>query len=148
MRQRAKAPHPSEGVPIGAQGRKAAVGSRRTASPVDRLADLGATQSAFPSFIEPCHPTLKNRPPDGADWVHEIKLDGYRAQLHINGGKITIYTRSGLDWTTEFDAIATAAEDLAGHDVVMDGEVTVFGKIGLPDFQTLRREQRNARRRI
>lgn len=140
MRQRAKAPHPSEGVPNGAQGRKAAVGSRRTASPVDRLADLGATQSAFPEFIEPCHPTLKKRPPDGADWVHEIKLDGYRAQLHINGGKITLYTRTGLDWTTEFEAIATAAEDLAGHDAVMDGEVTVFGKIGLPDFQALRRE--------
>lgn len=140
LRQRAKAPHPSEGVPNGAQGRKAAVGSRRTASPVDRLADLGATQSAFPEFIEPCHPTLKKRPPDGADWVHEIKLDGYRAQLHINGGKITLYTRTGLDWTTEFEAIATAAEDLAGHDAVMDGEVTVFGKIGLPDFQALRRE--------
>lgn len=140
MRQRAKAPHPSEGVPNGAQGRKAAVGSRRTASPVDRLANLGATQSAFPAFIEPCHPTLKKRPPDGADWVHEIKLDGYRAQLHINGGKITLYTRTGLDWTTEFETIATAAEDLAGHDVVMDGEVTVFGKTGLPDFQALRRE--------
>ncbi|RVG73870.1 DNA ligase D [Sinorhizobium meliloti] len=140
LRQRAKAPHPSEGVPNGAQGRKAAVGSRRTASPVDRLADLGATQSAVPEFIEPCHPTLKKRPPDGADWVHEIKLDGYRAQLHINGGKTTIYTRSGLDWTTEFKAIATAAEDLASHDAVMDGEVTVFGKNGLPDFQALRRE--------
>lgn len=61
-----------EGVPNGAQGRKAAVGSRWTASPVDRLANLGATQSAFPAFIEPCHPTLKKRPPDGADWVHEI----------------------------------------------------------------------------
>ncbi|RVP80793.1 DNA ligase D [Sinorhizobium meliloti] len=140
LRKRAKAPHPSEGVPNGAQGRKAAVGSRRTASPVDRLADLGATQSAFPEFIEPCHPTLKKRPPDGADWVHEIKLDGYRAQLHIYGGKITIYTRSGLDWTTEFEAIATAAKDLASHDLVMDGEVTVFGKTGLPDFQALRRE--------
>ncbi|MGH0372580.1 DNA ligase D [Sinorhizobium meliloti] len=140
MRQRAKAPHPREGVPNGAQGRKAAVGTRRTASPVHRLANLGATQSAFPAFIEPCHPTLKKRPPDGADWVHEIKLDGYRAQLHINGGKITLYTRTGLDWTTEFEAIATAAQDLAGHDVVMDGEVTVFGKTGLPDFQALRRE--------
>ncbi|RVG84791.1 DNA ligase D [Sinorhizobium meliloti] len=140
LRQRAKAPHPSEGVPNGAQGRKAAVGSRRTASPVDRLADLGATQSAFPEFIAPCHPTLKKRPPDGADWVHEIKLDGYRAQLHINDGKITIYTRTGLDWTTEFKAIATAAEDLAAHDAVVDGEVTVFGKTGLPDFPALRRE--------
>ncbi|MDW9413989.1 DNA ligase D [Sinorhizobium meliloti] len=140
LRQRAKAPHSREGVANGAPGRKAAVGRRRAASPVDRLADLGATQSAFPEFIEPCHPTLKKRPPDGSEWVHEIKLDGYRAQLHINGGKITIYTRTGLDWTKEFKAVATAAEALAGYDVVMDGEVTVFGNTGLPDFQALRRE--------
>ncbi|WP_034858897.1 DNA ligase D [Sinorhizobium sojae] len=113
---------------------------RSPASSAFQLAEIDAKKSAFPTFIEPCHPTLKRRPPGGPDWVHEIKFDGYRAQLHINGGKITIYTRTGLDWTKEFKSIATAAEDLAGHDAVIDGEVTVFGKTGLPDFQALRRE--------
>ncbi|THK34016.1 DNA ligase D [Ensifer sp. MPMI2T] len=140
LRPRAKAPRPREGVENGAMGRNPAVRSRQTSSPVARLANLGAMPSVFPKFIEPCHPTLMKRPPDGADWVHEIKFDGYRAQLHINGGKIAIYTRTGLDWTKEFKSMATAAEGLAGHDAVMDGEVTAFGKTGLPDFQALRRE--------
>jgi bifunctional non-homologous end joining protein LigD len=101
---------------------------------------MGGKKAAFPAFIEPCHPTLKRRPPDGSEWLHEIKFDGYRAQLHIHEGKVTVYTRTGLDWTKEFTPIATAAEALANHDLIMDGEVTVFGKTGLPDFQALRRE--------
>ncbi len=105
-----------------------------------RLAKLGAEKAAFPNFIEPCHPTLKKRPPDGADWLHEIKFDGYRAQLHLHGGKAIVYSRTGLDWTKEFNPIALAAEALTDHHLVMDGEVTVFGKTGLPDFQALRRE--------
>lgn len=124
MRQPAKPLRSREGISNSAEKRSSAVKSRPNAHPVARLANLGATKSAFPSFIEPCLPTLKNRPPDGQEWVHEIKLDGYRAQLHIARGKNTIYTRTGLDWTKEFTSIAAAAKDLAGHEAVMDGEVT------------------------
>lgn len=105
-----------------------------------RLANIGAKKAPFPGFIEPCHPTLKKRPPDDPDWLHEIKFDGYRAQLHVHGGEATVYSRTGLDWTREFRPIATAAKALVDHDAVMDGEATVFGKTGLPDFQALRRE--------
>ncbi|MCA1408383.1 DNA ligase D [Ensifer sp. IC3342] len=111
-----------------------------SASVAPQLAKIGATKGTFPEFVEPCHPTLKKRPPDGADWLHEIKFDGYRAQLHIHERSIIIYTRTGLDWTKKFKPIATAAEALADHDLIIDGEVTVFGKTGLPDFQALRRE--------
>jgi bifunctional non-homologous end joining protein LigD len=117
-----------------------ATNAKGSASAAFGLAKIGAKKASFPSFIEPCHPTLKKRPPDGSEWLHEIKFDGYRAQLHISEGSITIYTRTGLDWTREFSAIATAAEALANHHLVIDGEVTVFGKTGLPDFQALRRE--------
>lgn len=110
------------------------------AAPFCRLANIGAKKAAFPTFIEPCHPTLKRRPPDGPGWLHEIKFDGYRAQLHLHDAKATVYSRSGLDWTKEFNSIAMAAEEFADHDLVMDGEATVFGKTGLPDFQALRRE--------
>ncbi|MEY9199290.1 bifunctional non-homologous end joining protein LigD [Sinorhizobium fredii] len=113
---------------------------RSLASSTIRLAESGAKKSAFPAFVEPCHPTLKKRPPDGPEWLHEIKFDGYRAQLHIHSGKITLYSRTGLDWTKEFKPIAAAAEVFADHDLIMDGEATVFGKTGLPEFQALRRE--------
>jgi bifunctional non-homologous end joining protein LigD len=100
----------------------------------------GAKRAPFPAFIEPCDPTLRNRAPDGPEWLHEIKIDGYRAQLHIHRGRVTIYSRSGYDWTGQFRQIAHATERLSAHELIIDGEATVYGSTGLPDFQALRRE--------
>lgn len=101
---------------------------------------LGAKRAPAPEFIAPCDPTLRERAPDGPGWLHEIKIDGYRAQLHIRRGRITVYSRSGYDWTDQFRQIARAAQALSVDDAVIDGEATVFGTTGLPDFQALRRE--------
>jgi bifunctional non-homologous end joining protein LigD len=83
---------------------------------------------------------LRARAPDGLQWLHEIKIDGYRAQLHIRGGRVSVYSRSGYDWTKQFGQIARAAEALSTIDLIIDGEATVLGNTGLPDFQALRRE--------
>ena len=56
----------------------------------------------MPDFIPPCLATLSTRAPDTAGWVHEIKFDGYRIQARIAGGKVTLKTRTGLDWTNKF----------------------------------------------
>jgi ATP-dependent DNA ligase len=45
----------------------------------------------MPGFIEPCDPTLQERPPSGSGWVYEIKTDGYRAQVHIRAKRVTVY---------------------------------------------------------
>ena len=100
----------------------------------------GAKRAPAPGFIVPCDPTLRERAPDGPGWLHEIKIDGYRAQLHIHRGRITVYSRSGYDWTDQFRQIARAAQALSVDDAVIDGEASVFGTTGLPDFQALRRE--------
>ena len=100
----------------------------------------GAKRAGQPGYIEFADPTLRDRAPKGGAWVHEIKTDGYRAQLHIRRGKITIYSRSGYDWTKQFTPIATAAKALSMHDLIIDGEATVLGETGVPDFQALRRE--------
>jgi bifunctional non-homologous end joining protein LigD len=100
----------------------------------------GVKLAPFPGFIEPCDPTLRDRAPNGSQWLHEIKIDGYRAQLHIHRGRVTIYSRNGYDWTEQFRQIASAAERLSAHDVIIDGEAMVFGRTELPDFQALRRE--------
>src|SRR5260370_16346215 len=117
------------------------VPSRRKRSPSRLLArgPPGAKLAPFPGFIEPCDPTLRDRAPDGSGWLHEVKIDGYRAQLHIHRGRVTIYSRNGYDWTEQFRQIGRAAERLSAHDVIIDGEATVFGNTGLPDFQALRR---------
>jgi len=44
-------------------------------------------------------PTLAKQPPDGAEWLHEVKFDGFRAQVHVEGGSVTIYSRKGADMT-------------------------------------------------
>src|SRR5947209_28049 len=109
-----------------------------------RLGQLPAAREApMPGFIEPCDPTLHERAPVGGDWVYEIKTDGYRAQVHIRGGEVTVYSRSGYDWTEQFAPIVKAAKKLKVRDAIIDGEATVLGNTGLPDFQALRRELGN-----
>lgn len=96
--------------------------------------------SAPPKFIEPCDPTLHKHPPKGDDWLHEIKFDGYRIQLRLADGKVTLTSRQRLDWTDQFAPIAKAANKLRAMQAIIDGEIAVTGKSGIPDFQALRRE--------
>jgi hypothetical protein len=48
-----------------------------------------------------------------------IKIDGYRAQVHIRHGEVKVYSRSGYDWTEQFGQIARAAAALAPHDLII-----------------------------
>ena len=89
----------------------------------------------IPSFIEPQLATLVERPPGGADWVHEIKFDGYRMQLRVEAGDAVLRTRTGLDWTDRFAALATAAAGLP--DCILDGEAVALDESGSPDFAQL-----------
>jgi bifunctional non-homologous end joining protein LigD len=100
----------------------------------------GSRKAAIPDYVESCDPTLRGRAPKGNDWHFEIKADGYRAQLHVRPDGITVYSRTGLDWTDQFSSIAAAAPELKAHSAVIDGEAVVYGKTGLSDFQQLRRE--------
>ena len=93
------------------------------------------TRSKMPQFIAPQLCRRVSRPPVGADWVHEIKLDGYRMQLRVAGGEAVLRTRKGLDWTSDFAAIADAAGAL--DDCIIDGEVVALDHNGAPDFAAL-----------
>jgi bifunctional non-homologous end joining protein LigD len=117
-----------------------AVALKRSPRNRRRFAFPGAKPAPYPGFIAPCDPTLRERAPEGSDWLHEIKIDGYRAQLHIHDGRVRVFSRSGYDWTEQFSQIARAAEALSARELIIDGEATVVGKTGLPDFQALRRE--------
>src|SRR6185436_8544439 len=77
----------------------------------------------MPGFIKPQLATLKSKAPKGDQWLHEIKYDGYRVQVHVRGRK-KVYTRNGLDWTKRFSAIAGAL-DIPG-EAIIDGEVVVI----------------------
>jgi bifunctional non-homologous end joining protein LigD len=90
---------------------------------------------SMPAFIEPQLCKLVDRPPASAGWAHEVKFDGYRAQLRIQAGKAQIRTRSGLDWTEQFAAIATYAAVLP--DCIVDGEVCALDHDQMPSFAAL-----------
>ncbi len=90
---------------------------------------------ALPAFIAPQLAKLVDRPPDRADWAHEVKFDGYRAQLRVERGKAVIRTRKGLDWTERFRAIANEAG--AFPDCIIDGEIVALDEHQLPNFGAL-----------
>ena len=89
----------------------------------------------MPPFIAPQLCTSVERPPSGNNWVHEIKFDGYRIQLRVENGNVSLKTRKGLDWTAKFGAIATAAGALP--DCIVDGEIVALDHRGSPDFAGL-----------
>ena len=70
-------------------------------------------------------------------WVHEIKFDGYRLLARIDRGRVTLKTRSGLDWTTKFPSLKKALEALPVVTAFLDGEVVVETERGTPDFGAL-----------
>ena len=91
--------------------------------------------STMPKFIEPQLAKLVDRPPDQSSWAHEVKFDGYRAQLRVEKNKAVIRTRKGLDWTDRFAAIAQEASAL--RDCIIDGEIVALDDRQLPNFGAL-----------
>jgi bifunctional non-homologous end joining protein LigD len=89
----------------------------------------------LPDFIDPQLCQTFDRPPAGDDWLHEIKFDGYRIQIRVANGSVTLKTRKGLDWTKKYPDIAQAASDLP--DCIIDGEICALDENGAPDFAAL-----------
>ena len=94
------------------------------------------------SFIEFQSPTLVEQPPEGDDWIHEIKHDGYRTQLVIERGQARAFTRKGFDWSTRYQPIVTAAAELPVKSAILDGEMIVMNEAGISDFHNLRSAMR------
>ena len=76
-------------------------------------------------------------PPDAADWLWELKFDGYRLLARIDAGRVQLFTRNGLDWTARMPALARALSALPVQNAWLDGEVVMPGADGLPDFGAL-----------
>jgi bifunctional non-homologous end joining protein LigD len=113
--------------PAGAPGEAAENAKPRRIKPI--------MVKAVPKFIEPQLAKLVARPPDRDGWGHEVKFDGYRAQLNVEKGNAVIRTRTGLDWTERFKAIAKEAS--AFPDCIIDGEIVALDDRQLPNFGAL-----------
>jgi DNA ligase D-like protein (predicted ligase) len=95
--------------------------------------------AALPQWIAPQLTQLVDEAPDGPDWLHEIKFDGYRMHARLDRGAVKLLTRTGLDWTLKYPAIAAAVASLPAKQAYLDGELcgvrpdgtTSFGMIQL-----------------
>ena len=88
-------------------------------------------------FSPPQLATLVDSVPEGPDWIHEVKYDGYRCLIATGGGKVMAYTRTGLDWSEKFAPIVSAFEALDMPSALIDGEVVVLDDKGKPSFGRL-----------
>jgi bifunctional non-homologous end joining protein LigD len=96
----------------------------------------GQPKNAPAAFIHPCRPTVAKRPPRGPGWVHELKHDGYRLQIHIRDGRVRLYTMNAADWSDRYPLIVEDATGIKGAAII-DAEVVCAGKDGVPDFDRL-----------
>ena len=94
----------------------------------------------FPGFIEPALATSVDKVPSGIRWLHEIKFDGYRVQVHLVNEAVTVVTRRGNDWTKRFKKIADDAWHIAAGSAIIDGEIVVPAADGTTDFSVLQNE--------
>ena len=87
-------------------------------------------------FVVPAQPVEREAPPSGADWVHEIKHDGYRLQIHVRNGRVRLYTMIGADWSKRYPRIVEEAARLR-EPLIIDAEVVCLDADGVADFDTL-----------
>ena len=98
---------------------------------------VGARVAKLPATLPPMLATLVDAIPTGDDWLHEIKLDGYRMLCRIDKGKVTIFSRNGKEWTAALGRVADAVGELGLRSAWLDGEVTVIDDRGRTSFQAL-----------
>lgn len=90
------------------------------------------------TFIPFLLPTPAQEPSSGPEWSHELKYDGYRTDIVLDGGLAKAFTRNGHDWTRNYGPIADAAPELRCDSAAIDGEVIVHDEDGKSDFHALR----------
>src|SRR5258707_5004680 len=97
-------------------------------------------KAPFPGFIEPALATSIEKVPSGERWIHEIKFDGYRVQIHLANEAVRIFTRRGHDWTNRFKKVSHDAWHIKAASAVVDGEIVVPAADGTTDFSVLQNE--------
>jgi ATP-dependent DNA ligase len=90
-----------------------------------------------PKWIEPQLTRLVDEAPTGKDWLHEIKYDGYRMHARIDGDKIQLLTRTGLDWSHRYKRTIEALRSLKVKSAYLDGELCALNTDGVPVFSRL-----------
>lgn len=104
----------------------------------------GVRKTAMPEFVPPQLATLVDKPPEGDEWIHELKFDGYRLLSHLHNGQVRFWTRNQNDWTAKFPALGKALKTLRLKTAILDGEVVALDSSGRASFQRLQQSIKGA----
>ena len=96
-----------------------------------------AERTALPGWVKPQLTKLVDVPPEGPDWLHEIKYDGYRMHARLDRGAVRLLTRTGLDWTHKYPAIASALMSVPARQAYLDGELCGVRPDGTTSFSLI-----------
>jgi bifunctional non-homologous end joining protein LigD len=88
--------------------------------------------------------TLVDEAPEGPEWLHEQKFDGYRILAELDHGKVRLLSRRFKDWTAEFPEVVQAVAKLPVERAVLDGEVAAVMPDGRTSFQALQNARAGA----
>jgi bifunctional non-homologous end joining protein LigD len=105
-----------------------------------RKTEAIGVKAPLPGFVDPALATSIGKVPSGDRWIHEIKFDGYRVQVHLANEAVQIFTRRGHDWTRRFKKVAHDAWHIKAASAVIDGEIVVPAADGTTDFSVLQNE--------
>lgn len=111
---------------------------RRNLYPLERIA--GGTPALHPGFIEPCLATVRDYPPAGEEWIHELEYDGRRTQAHLIEGRPVLYDSEGLNCSATFGSITQALLLLSARYAILDGEIVVLDERGAANAGELQRD--------
>src|SRR5690606_16030274 len=103
------------------------------------LALEGARDRPYPHAYAPQLTDHRDAAPDGEQWLHEIKWDGYRLLADLADGQVSLRSRNGLDGSADFPEVTRAIAALPVQDARLDGELVVFDAEGRSDFAALQR---------
>src|ERR1700758_2893354 len=106
---------------------------KRSASPTIK-SGRSRRDSTLPQFVPPQLSQPVEKPPSGPQWVHEIKLDGFRMAARIDNGCVQLLTRTGRDWTGRYPSAVAALEKVNVKAAYVDGELCGVNEAGLPSF--------------
>jgi len=97
----------------------------------------GARKRPMPEFVAPQLATLVEAPPEGEEWLHELKFDGYRMLCHLSRGDVQFWSRNRKDWTEKFPNLVNAIKTFPANSAILDGEIVIVDKAGRSSFQDL-----------
>jgi bifunctional non-homologous end joining protein LigD len=121
-----------------------ALGGNNKRSQKDNTADSGKTRPP-PDFVPLSLATFYDTAPSGPDWLHEIKLDGYRIEARLEGGDVRLLTRKQQNWTHRFPPVAKAVTALPVETALLDGEIVVEDAQGISNFSLLQTDLKDGR---